>query len=87
MPAATKKKPASRRKAPVKKPAAKKAAAEEKPEQPEVQMVAPMHPDAFRLAMAIVNAADIKGGDAENVLLLKRELARVAGAQQGQPRA
>lgn len=62
------------KKTPAKKPAAKKAEAEQ-------NLVAPMHPDAFKLAMTIVNQADIKGGDAETIVLLKRELARVSGAK------
>lgn len=64
-------------KTPAKKPPAK---------QPDTK-VDPMHPDAYTMAMQIVNAADIKGASAEAIVLLKRELARVAGQKPGQPRA
>ena len=59
-----------------------KAAAEKEAQQAPV-MVAPLHPDAFRLAMTIVNRADVKGGDAETIVLLKRELARVVRQRLG----
>ena len=83
------KKPATRKKTPVKE-AVEKVIEEGLPQEKQTEleksmdMVAKMHPDAFRLAMQIINVADIKGGDAETVVLLKRELARVAGAEQSQ---
>lgn len=51
------------------------------------EKVDPMHPEAYRLAISIVNSADIKGGDAETIVLLKRELSRVSGHTEGQPRS
>lgn len=65
--------------------AVEKATAEGAAQAPE--MVTPMHPDAYRLAMAIVNRADVKGGDAETIVLLKRELARVSGNLSGPQRS
>lgn len=74
----TKKTPAKKavtpKKSPVPEAVQKAMAGEDAP-----KMVQAMHPDAFRLAVEIVNRADIKGSDAETIMLLKRELARVAG--------
>ena len=78
----TKKTPAKR------KPAAKKPAAEAPVQTPDgSELVAPMHPDAYKLAMRLINTSDVKGGDAETIVLVKRELARVAGQLQGDPRS
>lgn len=82
--------PRKKKPAPRKKPVAKaveEAVKEDAQEAPEPETIAPMHPDAFRLAMTIVNNADIKGGDAETIILLKRELARVSGQVPGAPRS
>ena len=69
------------------KPVAKAVEEVVQKKDPREGFVAPMHGDAFNMAMQIVNASDMKGGNAEAVVLLKRELARVAGKQYGQPRA
>lgn len=75
-----------------KKPAAKKPAEEPKvPAAPGAQaapnarpLVQPLAPDAFKFVLAIIDNAEFKGGDAGNVIMLKNELARVAGMQQKQ---
>lgn len=79
----------TRKKQPARKKPVAKAVQEELEEKsdPAAGLVKPMHADAFRMAMAIINKADIKGGDAEAMVLLKRELARVSGQQPGQPRS
>lgn len=89
MAGSTKKTAAKKVVAPKKTPVAEAvdAAVEEVGEQAAPAMVTPMHPDAYRLAMAIVNRADVKGGDAETIVLLKRELARVSGNLSGPQRA
>ena len=45
----------------------------------EVKLVAPLDQGAFKTMLQLIDASDIKGGDAQNILKLKAELARVAG--------
>jgi hypothetical protein len=79
-----KKTPAKRsaRKPRAKKPApkvdadAKKAEDNKRPE-----MVAPLNREAFQMVMSIIQNANIKGADVENVIQLKMELMRVAGVR------
>lgn len=76
-------------KMPAKKPVAKAVQEELEDKQPDPRegYVKPMHEDAYKMALTIINRADVKGGDAEAVVLLKRELARVSGQQPGLPRS
>lgn len=70
----------SEKKPPVAGPVAQK-------KDPREGFVAPMNKDAYRMALAIINKSEIRGNDAESIVLLKRELARVAGEKPGLPRA
>ena len=45
----------------------------------EVKLVAPLDQGAFKSLLQIIDNSDIKGGDAQNILKIKAELARVAG--------
>lgn len=71
-----------------KKPAAKSPAAETPavatpPVAPAAP--APLDKQAFQMVLNIIDASDIKGSDAGNIILLKQELARVAGLSAQQP--
>lgn len=68
--------------APRKRAAAKPTRKKKEPEiVQEDKMVEPLNIEAFKMAMQLIDNADIKGGQAGSVLLLKQELARVAGAK------
>lgn len=64
-----------------KKPVARKPKVNKQPAQPEPVMVEAITPQAFKFVMELIDRADIKGADAGNVVLIRQELARVAGAQ------
>ena len=52
---------------------------------PVAQAPAPLEPltqDAFKMVLGIIDRSDVKGSDAGNIILLKQELARVAGLSQ-----
>ena len=87
------------RKTPAKRPAKKTAAvvpvqtktpAKEPAKTPEpaqeqlATMVEPLAPQAFQLVVNIIDSAPMKGSDAQIIIQLKMELARVAGVQRGQ---
>ena len=73
----------SKRKTPVRKPAAVKEVVEPQvPAAPAPQLVQVMQPAAFQMVMSIIDEASVKGSDAGNVIMLKQELARVAGMTQ-----
>lgn len=44
-----------------------------------IKLVEPLDPQAFQMVMQVIDKADFKGSDMGNVLLLRRELARVSG--------
>jgi len=46
--------------------------------------VAPLDAQAFQYAINVIDSAPTKGADAGNIIMLKRELARVANIQQSQ---
>ena len=52
-------------------------------------LVTPLDREALRMTIEIIAKSDIKGGDAQNILLLKRELMRAAGVDvtQAPPKA
>ncbi len=75
------------KKTPAKVPAKPKTPAAEPAATPEPQLstlVEPLAPQALKLALNIIDNADIKGKDANLVIQLKLELARVAGVRRGQ---
>ena len=47
-------------------------------------MVQSLDQQAFQYAMKLIDTAPVTGADAGNIIMLKRELARVAGLQQTQ---
>lgn len=74
----------TRKRAPAKKPARKapvKKVANDEPETKTV-MVRPLDQNAFRAAIQLIDSAPITGAQSGTVLMLKRELARVAGIPQ-----
>jgi len=72
---------ASNRKKPVRTASkARKEVAEPATEQSD--MVAKLDPQAFQMVMQIIDKAPCTGADAGAILMLKRELGRVANAQQ-----
>jgi len=48
-------------------------------------LVAPLKADMLRMVMSIIDNANVKGSDAGSILILKQELARVAGVQTQPP--
>lgn len=79
----------SKKKQPVKSPAVKpeldgpeKTGAPEGPAATDPTLVKPLAQDAFRFVMSVIDRSDFKGGEAGNVIILKNELARVAGLSQ-----
>lgn len=49
---------------------------------PSEPAVRPLDPKAFQLVMSIIDNAQIRGADANNILQLRMELARVANVRQ-----
>ena len=47
-------------------------------------LVAPLDPQAFQYAMRVIDSAPTTGAEAGNIIMLKRELGRVANIQQSQ---
>jgi len=79
----------ARAKTPAKVPAKSKTPAVEPANTPEpnqelAKLVEPLAPNALKLALDIIDNATIKGADAQLVIQLKLELARVAGVQREQ---
>lgn len=71
------------------KRAAAKLAEKQPPKIPEIgqapaALVAPLDQQAFQYAIKLIDSAPMVGGEAGNIIMLKRELARVAGIQQTQ---
>ena len=53
------------------------------PEPQLATLVEPLAPQALKLVLSIIDVAPMKGSDAQMVIQLKMELARVAGVQRG----
>ncbi len=51
-----------------------------------VVMVEPLSPQVLNLVLQIIDNTDFKGSEVNQVIAVKLELARVAGARQVQPR-
>lgn len=67
-------------KLPAKEPVAPKPEAETpKPSEQKTVLVEPLSGPAFQLTMQIIDSADFKGRDVNQVIAVKMELARVAG--------
>ncbi len=62
-----------------KKTPAKRPAKVKIPEAPPPKLVQPLDGDSFKRVMDLIDASTIRGRDAEAVIRLRRELARVAG--------
>lgn len=58
------------------------AAVEEAVNEAKSVLVEPLNPQAFQMAMQIIDRSDFKGADMASVLNLRRELARVARMDQ-----
>ncbi len=67
-------------KLPAQEPAAPKPEEETpKPSEPVIKLVEPLSGPAFQLTMQIIDNADFKGREVNQVIAVKMELARVAG--------
>jgi hypothetical protein len=63
-----------------KTPAGKPGEKAQEPEGPKLVQV--MQPAAFQMVISIIDDAKIKGSEAGNLIMLKNEMARVAGMTQ-----
>ena len=66
-------------KLPAKEPVAPKPEVTPKPSEPVSTLVEPLSGPAFQLTMQIIDNADFKGREVQQVIAVKMELARAAG--------